>query len=340
MSFSPGQRVRMKRTENYGEVTRVLPGGLYQVKLDGGLGHIPIPEEALESAAPTPAPPPEPKSKPEEPDKNWENAPQGEGIQLAFDAQLNNMAEPEAYEIYLLNDTPHKIIYELKVFTGQDRRWSKTGQLEGKAKKRLDVVAYRWLNEKLSCELDVRAVLKGGTGARHFQKVRIKGRQFFDRLTEVPALYREAHLYSVFPQISATRMAPAAAPRMPSLKAITLNEVRKQSNKQVEKQLVQTDLQAKLEFQEELDLHLDKLVSNPESVPKHQVLPTQMMYFDNYIDQALRLGVDQVFIIHGVGNGVLKKAIQKRLESTPFIKKVIQEYHPKYGYGATEVHFD
>lgn len=326
----------MKRTENYGEVTRVLPGGLFQVKLEGGLGHIPIPEEALESAEPVPSPKPLPVPAASDP----VSEPQGEGIQLAFDAQLNNMAEPEAYEVYLLNDTPHKIIYELKVFTGQDRRWSKTGQLEGKAKKRLDVVAYRWLNEKLSCELDVRAVLQGGTGARHFQKVRIKGKQFFERLTEVPALYREAHLYPVFPQISGARTAPAAAPRMPSLKAITLNEVRKQSRKQVEKQLIQTDLQAKLEFQEEIDLHLDKLVSKPESVPKHQVLQTQMMYFDNYIDQALRLGVDKVFIVHGVGNGILKKAVKKRLEATPFIKKIIQEYHPKYGYGATEVHFD
>lgn len=38
----------MKRTENYGEVTTLLPGNIIQVKLEGGLGHIPIPEEALE----------------------------------------------------------------------------------------------------------------------------------------------------------------------------------------------------------------------------------------------------------------------------------------------------
>ena len=65
-----------------------------------------------------------------------------------------------------------------------------------------------------------------------------------------------------------------------------------------------------------------------------------MRAFDQYIDQALRLDVKQVYIIHGVGDGVLKAAIHKRLETVPFVRKFHNSYHPRYGYGATEVLFE
>ncbi|MEL7160759.1 MAG: Smr/MutS family protein [Bacteroidota bacterium] len=337
MPFIVGQRVRMKRTENYGEVTRVLPGDIYQVKLEGGLGHLPLPEEAIELPPPQFKPAPKPKLASVAPvGKEYAQ----DGVQLAFDAQLNNQAEPVAYEVYLLNGTDQKIIYELKVLTHGDRRWSKAGVLEAGGKKRLEAVDYGWLNEKLSCELDVRVVLVGGTGPRHFQQVRIKGSQFFARLTDVPALYREAHLYTVFPVLDQQRTAPASAPPASSLMAITRAQLQQRPKRDDSKRKVENDLREKLEFEEQIDLHLDKLVEDPDKVPKHQVLQTQLMHYDNYIDRALRLGVDSVFIIHGVGTGALKRAIHSRLHRTKFVREFKNEYHAKYGYGATEVIFD
>jgi hypothetical protein len=339
MKFKIGQRVRMKRTENNGEVTSLLPGGLVQVKLDGGLGHIPIPEEVLEfidqpaATAKAPTPPPQEHSNPE--------VTAGNGVQIAFDTVLNNNAEPIAYEVYLLNSTPHKIIYEFKALTHSDRRWVKVGQMEAYTKKRLEPVEYSWLNEKLSCELDIRTVVPGGTGPRQFQKVLIKGKQFFSRYTDVPELYREAHLYVVFPQLFKPESAPAAAPHGPTLKAITKAHVASKPTKQEPpKKVVQNDLHAKLEFDNSIDLHLPALVRDPDSVPKDQVLSTQMRYFENYLQMALKLGVDNIFIIHGVGNGILKREVHKTLEKTRYVRKFKNEYHTKYGFGATEVIFD
>lgn len=338
MEFAVGQRVRMKRTENTGTVTRLLPGGLVQVKLDDGMGHLPLPEESLEMVEPKPPPRPA-EARPTEPAPPVESG-EFPGVELAFDPQLNNMAEPVAYEVYLLNGTPHKIIYELRVLTHGQHRWAKFGQLEGGEKKRLETVDYQWLNEKLSCQLDVRAVLRGGTGPRHYQDVRIRGKQFFSRYVDVPRLHREAHLYNVFPRLDAKVSAPASAPKTPSLKSITARQLANRPQKDPNKKLVVTDLASKLDFEEVLDLHLEALVKDASSVPRHQVLSTQLRHFDNYLERALRLGVDQVFIVHGVGNGILKREIHKRLRETPFIRKFTNEYHPKFGYGATEVIFD
>lgn len=351
MKFKIGQRVRMVRTENYGVVTALLDNGLVEVRLEEGKGHLSFPSEILEAAAPekvvskAPALPSKvfqgADAGAEQGTKKQGSDEQGPGVRLAFDPQLDNEANPVAYEAYLLNGTPHKIIYELKVMTHGDRRWSKAGTLEAYGKKRLEAIDYRWLNEKLSCELDVRAVLTGGTGPRHFQKVNLKAQQFFQHLQDVPELYRDAHLYTVFPSLNSTRTAPATAPsKGPSLKALTAAAIKAKPKVDTSKRKVETNLKEKLEFEEFIDLHLPALVEDPEKVAKHEVLQLQLKAFDDYIDRALRLGVDNVFIIHGIGSGSLKRAIHSRLHRIKFIRKFTNEFHPKYGYGATEVIFD
>ena len=64
-----------------------------------------------------------------------------------------------------------------------------------------------------------------------------------------------------------------------------------------------------------------------------------MMHFQRFFDQATRLGVSRVFVIHGVGEGKLKEAIAERLKGDPHVAKFKNEFHPKYGYGATEIIF-
>lgn len=337
MKFTIGQKVRMKRTENYGEVTKLLPGDLVQVKLDGGLGHIPIPAEALEPAG---AATEEVMHKPPPQDKSNADVSGGNGVQVAFDTVLSNEAMPVAYEVYLLNSTPHKIIYEFKALTHSDRRWIKVGQMEPNTKKRLEPVEYRWLNEKLSVELDVRTVIPGGTGPRHFQKVSIKGKQFFNKLTEVPELYREAHLYVVFPKLQKPTTAPAAEPKGPTLKALTREVMAQKPPKSPVVKVERTNLRAKMDFENTIDLHLEALVRDPAEVPRDQVLSTQLRHFENYLSMALKLGVDNIFVIHGVGDGILKREVHKILDKTRYVRKYKNEYNKKFGYGATEVIFD
>ncbi|MBK6929627.1 MAG: Smr/MutS family protein [Saprospirales bacterium] len=49
--------------------------------------------------------------------------------------------------------------------------------------------------------------------------------------------------------------------------------------------------------------------------------------------------VPRVFIIHGVGEGKLRETIADELRRRPEVHKFKNEYHTKYGYGATEVVF-
>ncbi len=336
MNFKVGDRVTLLRTGKGGTISSVLPDGNFQIRLDGGFGHLPAPGHAIalrdpDSSAPAPAAPAQPISQPQA-------AKSDTGVQLAFDPIFNEDGEPENYQLYLINGTGSRILYEIKVKTGERQRSSKFGPLPPYDKKRLDLIPYGWLNEKLAIDLDVRAVVEGGTGPRHFHQLKVRPKQFFGSFTDVPELSHGAHLFVLFPRLKATAITDRAAPAS-TLKEITRSQLKKKPTAEKQPQRPPS-MKERGDFNPVLDLHLTALVDEPEAVPKDKVLALQMEHFDRFVDQALRLDVERIYIIHGLGNGILKTEIHQKLEHVPFVRKFSNDYHPKYGYGATEVVFD
>ena len=321
----------MLRTAKTGTISALLDGDLFQIRLDGGMGHLPAPAHAIAPLDGLTSPAPVSTVTPAKPKSG------DRGIQLAFDPIYNGEGEPESYQLYLLNGSPSKILYEIKVSTGDHKRASKFGPLPAYDKLKFELLPYHWLNERLTIELDVRAAVEGGTGPRHFQQLKIKPKQFFSSFREVPELSRGAHLYTVFPTLNASSVADRQS--APSLREITRASLRKQVPKTPAPE-PSNPLQDRADFNDVLDLHLTALVTNPAEVPQEAALKVQMEAFDAYMDRALRLDVKQVYVIHGVGDGILREAVHKRLKHVPFVRKFHNSYHPRYGYGATEVLFD
>lgn len=97
------------------------------------------------------------------------------------------------------------------------------------------------------------------------------------------------------------------------------------------------DIHQKAAFPQEIDLHAEKLTSNLKGKKNFEILQMQLTAFEDYLNQAIRFGMDRVFIIHGVGKGKLKEQIHQRLDNMHFIHSFKNEYHPRYGWGATEI---
>lgn len=340
MNFKIGDRVTMLRTGKTGTVSATLAGDMVQVRLDGGLGHLPVPVHALGPLDPDN--PPASAPAPDTPSERRESARQRDthdtGIHLAFDPQFDHAGEPERYQLYLINGTGSRILYEVKVRTADRQQASRFGPLGSYEKKVVADVPYPWLNERLSVDLDVRAVVEGGTGPRHFQQVKVRPKQFFGSYRDVPELSRQAHLFTVFPRLEAVSVADRSSSG-PSLRELTRAQLKKQPPAKAAPPRL-SSLEARTAFNPVLDLHLEALVDDPAAVPRDKVLSTQMEHFDRFIDRALRLDVERVYIVHGLGNGILKTEIHAKLQHTPFVKRFTNEYHPKYGYGATEVEFE
>ena len=349
MLYTIGSRVKLKRTGDVGTVAAILGEDLVQVRLDNGLGHIPVPTDALayEFEAPDGKASqgarfvPGKSSVPQEQktiDLNlgytilnpW-------GVQLAFDPVLLIDAEPDRYRVYLINDTGHDLIFQVKLSLSRELVWNRVGRIEGTAFFELGDLKHAELNDQPALDIEVRPQLEGGTGPRHHQVVKIKPKQFFARMRTAPLLNRKVHHYIVFPKITTSG---TAKPKEENLANYTLREAKKPKAATNLSRVTSTpDPYELASFPRQIDLHISALIKDPDSVSKKQYLSTQLIHFRRYVQRAYNLGVDQVYVIHGMGDGTLKNAIARELRTMAFVKDFKNEFHPNYGNGATRIDF-
>ena len=128
MLFTIGSRVKLKRTGDLATVSAILGDGLIEVKLDGGLGHIPVPTDGItfpEDESPKTKTDgakyvPGKQRAPAEVEANdlgmeyaifdpW-------GIQLCFDpVYKSDGSAPDRYRVYLVNDLRKSIIFTINL---------------------------------------------------------------------------------------------------------------------------------------------------------------------------------------------------------------------------------
>jgi hypothetical protein len=89
----------------------------------------------------------------------------------------------------------------------------------------------------------------------------------------------------------------------------------------------------------ELDLHIEKLVESTKDMDNADMLHLQMKTFEKYLNLAIVHNQERMIVIHGLGKGVLRYSIHDFLSKSPYVEKYVNDYHPKYGFGATEIFF-
>ena len=88
-----------------------------------------------------------------------------------------------------------------------------------------------------------------------------------------------------------------------------------------------------------VDLHIEKLSDDWTRLNNFEILTLQLKEFDKWYDLALAHRLPGFTVIHGVGSGKLRDEIHDILRTKREVKTFINQYHPRYGYGATEIYF-
>ncbi|MDN3202891.1 Smr/MutS family protein [Algoriphagus sediminis] len=86
-----------------------------------------------------------------------------------------------------------------------------------------------------------------------------------------------------------------------------------------------------------VDLHIEELVEKPDELSNSEMLRIQLETFEQNLNQAISSGLDEITFVHGIGNGVLRKEIHKRLSEIKNIKYFKDTQKDRWGYGATLV---
>ncbi|WP_298299260.1 Smr/MutS family protein [Hydrotalea sp.] len=89
----------------------------------------------------------------------------------------------------------------------------------------------------------------------------------------------------------------------------------------------------------EVDLHMEKLLDNWKYMSNYDILMFQLKEFEKWYELAVAHRQPSLIIIHGVGSGKLRDEIHAILKTRKEVKTFVNQYHPRYGYGATEIYF-
>jgi len=348
MLFAVGTNVRIKNTGDFGVVKALLEGDMVQVFIPGDDMEIPVHIDDLERSEDTKRATPV-KAKIVAGKKT--QAPVAArafvvetqyailssiGIQLAFEAVKNEDGFVSKYLVSLINDTNYDALISLKIFFNS---LSPIGWNDKLAAMTAPQVAEMWyddLNEAPELEVKCNWLSTEGIGEELFKLLKIKPKSFFKSVKTAPLLNKPVHLYRLFERESRV---PVVA-KTEDLAAYTKKNTKPDWHRlsQLHNMSIY-DTKQLANFEQEIDLHIEKLVDDWRKKTPSEIMQIQLSNMDAHVAKAVRLGVPSIFIIHGVGKGRLKNEIATRLLKNPDVKTFKNEFHPLYGWGATEVIF-
>ena len=88
-----------------------------------------------------------------------------------------------------------------------------------------------------------------------------------------------------------------------------------------------------------VDLHVEKLTDQWKGLGNAAILDLQLKTFEKYYELALLHHLPQLIVIHGVGTGKLRDEIHDLLRMKKEVKSFVNQFHPSFGFGATEIYF-
>ncbi|MBI1342593.1 MAG: hypothetical protein GC171_06650 [Terrimonas sp.] len=88
-----------------------------------------------------------------------------------------------------------------------------------------------------------------------------------------------------------------------------------------------------------VDLHIEKITDNWRGMSNLHIIGLQLKTFEKYYELALAHLQPSLIVIHGVGSGRLRDEIHDLLKHRKEVKSFVNQYDPRFGYGATEIFF-
>lgn len=257
------------------------------------------------------------------------------GVHLAFLPIKKRTGEIEKFDILLINDTAFDIVFALDFVLFDDIQWTKDGMLKPVKFEKVGEVVFDDINDSPQIDLSIKPVFTEGVGKELFKTLKIKAKQFVKNLQFVPCISIEAHLFTAFEQLTD---APSDGS---DLKNYTQQKTKIVQQKKQRADFIRHDTTPSpteyAAFVPEIDLHIEMLHENPTSVPADEIIRYQLRAFEYFLEKAIRLNVPKIYAIHGVGKGKLRDSIAARLRRHPDVLMFKNQFHERYGWGATEI---
>ncbi len=233
------------------------------------------------------------------------------------------------YSIYLINDTSTSFSFEFRMFLQQELKHGFDKIIPANDFFAIGEFKQEQFNDSPTFSINFPRL--------NFQKdLKLKYKKFVSQSTPMPLIGLDLYGFCLFSKV------PQRGTTNSSLRNYTedYHADRPDISNSIKSYQKRLNLMAHASFDTELDLHAEKLVDDTSKFTVKELFEIQLQVLDNFIQKATELSIKKVYIIHGIGKGKLKKEVANFLRYKDCIKSFKNEYHDKYGFGATIVEFN
>jgi hypothetical protein len=310
-----GDRVRLLHGKEEGTIRKISSGGRIEVEIEDGFIIPAMKSEVVLIAAA------EKNYFGENPNPSSEkenllpvSGPKDQGLYLAF-IPIND----QTHSLYVINDSMQPYLVHASEVFGDNVRTLFAGSMQGGEAKKIDDRMLKDMDQWPAFLLRFIPIQNNLEKAiPPFEKqLKMKPTQFFKHLSKAPILGKNGYLFAM-----------------------------EQTTKELDIRSLNAELQeiapipkptSSKKPERSIDLHIEFLHPQPDTLSNSEKMRIQLEIFEKNLNQAIASGMDEITFIHGLGNGVLRKEIHKRLSQLGNIKYFQDTQKDQWGYGATLV---
>ncbi|MET0394850.1 MAG: Smr/MutS family protein [Chitinophagaceae bacterium] len=182
------------------------------------------------------------------------------------------------------------------------------------------------LNDNPAFEFDFSLLQPDKKKAEHFEvSVKLKPKQLFAKITELREKNEATFSHRLF-ETYPDRVEDIIEPGILAAKGYKVYSAR-EARRHLEP------------ARSVIDLHIEKLTDDWQHLSNYEIVDLQLKTFEKYYELSVAHIQPSLIVVHGVGTGRLRDEIHDILRMKREVKSFVNQYDPRFGYGATEIFF-
>ncbi|WP_276502250.1 Smr/MutS family protein [Terrimonas pollutisoli] len=233
----------------------------------------------------------------------------------------------EQLKVHLVNrtETPYNFIYKLNFFGETD--FDLKNKINSFEDFYLHDIPFEDMNDNPSFDFEFSLVQPEKKKADYYESsVKLKAKQLFAKIEEVKEKNLATFSYKLFDKY----------PDKLIEDRIELGKLAAKGFKVYNAKEARQHLESPRTV---IDLHAEKLTDEWQNMSNYEILSLQLKTFEKYYELALSHMQPSLTVVHGMGTGRLRDEIHDLLRLRREVKSFVNQYHPQFGYGATEIFF-
>lgn len=230
----------------------------------------------------------------------------------------------EKFKIYLLNQTADALNFNYQVQYKITSDFHLTNSVLPFNEFYLHDIPFEEMNDGPKFEFDFSLINPDKKKATNFEaNLKIKAKQLFQKIEEMKWKNEPTFSFLLFENYpdKPIEIIPDYHPSFGQLYSLSETKQRLEPARSV------------------VDLHIEKLMDNWKKLSNFDILTIQLHEFEKYYQLAVAHRQPNLIVIHGVGTGKLRNEIHEILKTKKEVRTFANQYHPNFGFGATEIFF-